>query len=32
VCPAFPVTGRTVRQGVLYVSDRPVTETSAATD
>lgn len=32
VCPAFPVTGRTVRQGVLYVGDRPVTETSAATD
>ncbi|MBV7482348.1 D-threonate kinase [Bordetella sp. BOR01] len=32
VCPAFPATGRTVRDGVLYVDGRPVTETSAATD
>nr|WP_202109329.1 MULTISPECIES: D-threonate kinase [unclassified Bordetella] len=32
VCPAFPDTGRTVRGGVLYVNDKPVTETSAATD
>lgn len=32
VCPAFPDTGRTVRDGVLYVNDSPVTETSAATD
>ncbi|OZI24340.1 hypothetical protein CAL18_10635 [Bordetella genomosp. 7] len=32
VCPAFPATGRTVREGVLYVDGRPVTETSAATD
>ncbi|WP_459614630.1 D-threonate kinase [Bordetella sp. 2513F-2] len=32
VCPAFPATGRTLRQGVLYVGDVPVTETSAATD
>ncbi|CAM3758227.1 D-threonate kinase [Bordetella tumulicola] len=32
VCPAFPDTGRTVRDGVLYVNDKPVTETSAATD
>lgn len=32
VCPAFPDTGRTVRGGVLYVDDKPVTETSAATD
>src|SRR5690606_1585829 len=32
VCPAFPETGRTVRDGVLYVNDKPVTETSAATD
>ncbi|HYG43624.1 MAG TPA: D-threonate kinase [Bordetella sp.] len=32
VCPAFPATGRTVRDGVLYVDRRPVTETSAATD
>lgn len=32
VCPAFPDTGRTVRGGVLYVNDTPVTETSAATD
>lgn len=32
VCPAFPDTGRTVRGGVLYVNDVPVTETSAATD
>lgn len=32
VCPAFPATGRTVRDGVLYVGDLPVTQTSAATD
>ena len=32
VCPAFPATGRTVRDGILYVDGRPVTETSAATD
>ena len=32
ICPAFPATGRTVRDGVLLVDDRPVTETSAATD
>ncbi|MEN4920817.1 D-threonate kinase [Achromobacter spanius] len=32
VCPAFPATGRTVEQGVLYVNGKPVTETSAATD
>jgi uncharacterized protein YgbK (DUF1537 family) len=32
VCPAFPETGRTVREGVLYVNDIPVTQTSAATD
>lgn len=32
ICPAFPATGRTVRDGVLLVDGRPVTETSAATD
>lgn len=32
ICPAFPATGRTVVQGVLYVNGKPVTETSAATD
>ena len=32
VCPAFPATGRTVKDGVLYVGDKRVTETSAATD
>ncbi|CAB3847123.1 D-threonate kinase [Achromobacter mucicolens] len=32
VCPAFPATGRTVEQGILYVNGKPVTETSAATD
>lgn len=32
VCPAFPATGRTLKDGVLYVDGRPVTETSAATD
>jgi len=32
VCPAFPATGRTVRDGILYVDDQPVTATSAATD
>ena len=32
VCPAFPATGRTLQDGVLYVEGRPVTETSAATD
>lgn len=32
VCPAFPATGRTLRDGILYVDGRPVTETSAATD
>ena len=32
VCPAFPATGRTVEQGMLYVNGKPVTETSAATD
>ncbi|MBO1110734.1 D-threonate kinase [Bordetella petrii] len=32
VCPAFPATGRTVRDGILYVDGRPVTETSSATD
>jgi uncharacterized protein YgbK (DUF1537 family) len=32
ICPAFPATGRTVEQGVLYVNGKPVTETSAATD
>ena len=32
ICPAFPATGRTVEQGVLYVNGKPVTATSAATD
>ncbi|MBB1593677.1 D-threonate kinase [Achromobacter sp. UMC46] len=32
ICPAFPATGRTVQQGILYVNGKPVTETSAATD
>jgi Uncharacterized protein conserved in bacteria len=32
ICPAFPATDRTVRDGVLLVDGRPVTETSAATD
>ncbi|HLU78893.1 MAG TPA: four-carbon acid sugar kinase family protein [Burkholderiaceae bacterium] len=32
VCPAFPATGRSLKNGVLYVDGRPVTETSAATD
>src|SRR5690606_36195788 len=32
ICPAYPATGRTVRDGVLLVDGRPVTETSAATD
>lgn len=32
ICPAFPATGRTVEQGILYVNGKPVTETSAATD
>lgn len=32
VCPAFPATGRSLAEGVLYVDGRPVTETSAATD
>lgn len=32
ICPAFPATGRTVEQGILYVDGKPVTETSAATD
>jgi uncharacterized protein YgbK (DUF1537 family) len=32
ICPAFPATGRTVAQGILYVNGKPVTETSAATD
>lgn len=32
VCPAFPATGRILKDGVLYVDGRPVTETSAATD
>ncbi|WMD20999.1 four-carbon acid sugar kinase family protein [Achromobacter seleniivolatilans] len=32
ICPAFPATGRTVEQGILYVDGKPVTQTSAATD
>lgn len=32
VCPAFPATGRSLEEGVLYVDGKPVTETSAATD
>src|SRR5690606_13815008 len=32
VCPAFPATGCSLQEGVLYVEGRPVTETSAATD
>ncbi len=32
VCPAFPATGRTLKDGILYVDGVPVTETSAATD
>lgn len=32
ICPAFPATGRTVQQGILYVNGKPVTDTSAATD
>lgn len=32
VCPAFPATGRTVKDGVVYVDGTPVTQTSAATD
>lgn len=32
ICPAFPATGRTVEDGVLFVNGKPVTETSAATD
>lgn len=32
VCPAFPATGRTVKDGVLMVGDVPVTQTSAASD
>lgn len=32
VCPAFPAMGRTLKDGVLYVDGRPVTETSAASD
>jgi len=32
VCPAFPATGRTVRDGTVFVDDLPVTQTSAATD
>lgn len=32
VCPAFPATGRTVRNGTVFVDGVPVTETSAATD
>ncbi|MFD4839139.1 D-threonate kinase [Achromobacter sp. NPDC058515] len=32
ICPAFPATGRTVEQGILFVNGKPVTETSAATD
>lgn len=32
VCPAFPATGRSLKDGILYVEGRPVTETSAATD
>jgi len=32
VCPAFPATGRTVKDGMLMVGDVPVTQTSAASD
>jgi len=32
VCPAFPATGRTVKDGILYVDGVPVSQTSAATD
>lgn len=32
VCPAFPATGRSLKDGILYVDGRPVTETSAAND
>ena len=32
VCPAFPLTGRTVRQGNLYVGDSPVASTPAGLD
>lgn len=32
VCPAFPATGRTVRDGTVFVDGLPVTQTSAATD
>ncbi len=32
VCPAYPDTGRTLENGVLLVSGKPVTETSAGTD
>lgn len=32
VCPAFPATGRTVRDGMVRVDGVPVTHTSAATD
>lgn len=32
VCPAFPATGRTLKDGILYVDGREVTETSASTD
>ncbi len=32
VCPAFPATGRSLRDGILYVDGKPVTETSAASD
>jgi uncharacterized protein YgbK (DUF1537 family) len=26
ICPAFPSAGRTVKDGILFVGDRPVTE------
>lgn len=32
ICPAFPVQGRTVRQGEVLVAGIPVTETAAASD
>ena len=32
LCPAFPAMGRTVRQGILFVDGKPVTQTQYARD
>jgi D-threonate/D-erythronate kinase len=32
LCPAFPAMGRTIRQGILFVDGKPVTQTQYARD